>query len=83
MANAKKCDRCGRYYDKNEIDIPDALIGRKNMSAGSKPVKISLKTETGGVGAIADMCDICFKELFEWIGYEQSKQPEENPPVES
>lgn len=78
MAKAKKCDRCGQYYDKNEIGIPDALIGRMNQSASSTPSKIIVKTDSGSAGVVADMCDTCFEELFDWIGY----PPEENPPVE-
>lgn len=27
MADAKKCDRCGKYYDENKISLGILIIG--------------------------------------------------------
>lgn len=56
MANAKKCDRCGAYYDKNEkfklkktpADIKDGI-----MFTGLN----------GYNGAQIDLCDDCIEKL--------------------
>lgn len=49
--NAKKCDRCGSYYDKN--NNPTFAL-RKNQSLNDFP-------------KIIDLCKKCTDELEEWL----------------
>ena len=59
---AKKCDRCGAFYEK-EKQIPSALLlcctDRGNGSI-SKNIK--------------DLCPACYKELKEWFGEDKNKK---------
>lgn len=55
MANAKKCDRCGKYYDNNETYINGwRTTGLETISNSS-----------GGFGGRYDLCDDCLKEFIE------------------
>ena len=57
MANAKKCDRCKSYYDKNK--------GVKNLNGRS--VK-GIRLETSGPYHVLDLCDSCICELYTFLG---------------
>lgn len=60
MANAKKCDRCGGYYDKNMVTLPE-----KNTIVRT----VYFETINGyNSGTEYDLCDKCFTKLFKFLG---------------
>lgn len=63
MANAKKCDVCGKYYDKNELKIRGCIVsGIISLSDSAHIIH-----ETG-----IDLCDKCFNLLDSWISGESN-----------
>lgn len=62
MANAKKCDRCGRLYEFYDADV-----------SGYKVNAVSLvhRYSHGGSGydtrLVADLCPKCMDEFTNWI----------------
>lgn len=59
--NAKKCDRCGSYYDKNAN--PTFVLG-KNQTLNDYPEFI-------------DLCKKCTDELEEWFHAEKIEKVKE------
>lgn len=58
MASAKKCDRCGRYYDRNT----------KYKANGHSNHNLDGVATTNTVGMVErsyDLCDECITEFFE------------------
>ena len=60
--NAKKCDRCGKYYDKNEL--------KKNKGI---PVHIAILKENNAIINKLDLCDECFNKLHIFLGLDACK----------
>ena len=58
---ALKCDRCGRYYEKN------VLVKSKGSVIGSVIGGIYTRTKDGKADEPFDLCDDCIKSLFEWM----------------
>lgn len=61
MANAKKCDRCGAYYEKNE--------SMKVSHNGVKTVidSVCTYTKTGYIYKDYDLCDNCVNDFINFI----------------
>lgn len=59
---ALKCDRCGRYYEKN------VLVKSKGSAIGSVIGGFYTRTKDGKADEPFDLCDDCIKNLFEWKG---------------
>lgn len=49
--NAKKCDRCGRYYDKVNSKPPYTLFKTRTFIENTERI---------------DLCDDCSNDLAEW-----------------
>lgn len=67
--NAKKCDRCGRYYDKNYTKLKHydgAVVGVSLVRAGV-PTGIRYIEEK-------DLCDECIEEFQEFMKRFEAKQ---------
>ena len=62
MAAAKKCDRCGNYYDNNE---------RKRIMGFSV---IGIKIRTLCHYKNMDLCDICVDELYDFLGIKEDEK---------
>lgn len=60
MSKALKCDRCGRYYEKN------VLVKSKGSVLGSVIGGIYTRTKDGKADEPFDLCDDCIKSLYEW-----------------
>ena len=76
--NAKKCDRCGKYYDLYEMDIPerykDRMNGKMNFVAlHGKDIERCDGMPTGSSRPI-DLCPDCMDGL---LGYLSGRTPEE------
>ena len=56
MANAKKCDRCGKYYDKNEA----------RTESGSVLTGVGFITANNHV-LDHDLCDECIDKLKQFL----------------
>lgn len=61
MSNAKKCDRCGRYYDKN---IKHKSSGRL---IGSIISGVATTNRIYDNDNCYDLCDKCITELYEFL----------------
>ena len=61
MATAKKCDRCGKYYDDNK-QYPASHNGFKSYIDG-----MAFTTKNGSLGQTYDLCDECITLLKEWL----------------
>ena len=58
MANAKKCDRCGGFYLKEE---------KKTCRNGSLVSGVSLRSFYGNPIDSYDLCECCTKKLLEFL----------------
>ncbi len=73
--NAKKCDRCGEYYDeyKKDInDLPARLINPAEICRGDFVNSIIFKgyaVNTGirGVSGRIDLCPDCMEKLISFL----------------
>lgn len=63
--NAMKCDRCGKFYTKNENKYKEKFNGHSVSY-------INLGTETNSYGNF-DLCDCCVYELMIFLKREKSK----------
>lgn len=67
MADAKKCDRCGKYYDKNEKHETSGKIHGRKL-AGVK----TIDTNDCWYNHF-DLCDDCLTDLFEFLSGKELK----------
>lgn len=66
MSEAKKCDRCGKFYEENE------LMESKCSVLGSTIGGINTATKDGRKDEHFDLCDDCIKSLFAWLNQSSS-----------
>ena len=62
MSAAKKCDRCGKYYDKS---TNAKTIDGRNV----KDIRIS----TSGPYMELDLCENCIIDLYDFLGIDKKK----------
>lgn len=62
MSDAKKCDRCGGYYDRSKVEI-----GRNKLLFGY----VALYSRVGSQIKRCDLCDNCVKKLINWLDNEK------------
>lgn len=67
MSKAKKCDRCGKFYEKNVV------MESKGSAIGSTIGGIKTVTKDGTTDEHFDLCDDCVKSLFKWKGKPEVK----------
>lgn len=71
MADAKRCDRCGSYYD-------DASSKDKSFKVNGETVyQIALINSSDGRICEYDLCDQCARDLFHWMCNEEEVEHEE------
>lgn len=63
MADAKKCDRCGKYYEKNEEHKYTEEMQHKSMIAA----RIQIRSVSGFMLTDYDMCDECLSRFKEFM----------------
>ena len=61
MANAKKCDRCGKLYDIGEVGRPRMIV-----DGSEKRLYIAV-----GSGRELDFCEECTSKLEEFLNFAQ------------
>lgn len=71
MANAKKCDRCGAYYQEVEPNLIDTLVSKIGFLA--KPREYTTHTL---IESCVDLCPKCSRSLKNWLSMNDS-DPEE------
>ena len=68
MAEAKKCDRCGKYYDNNDRycnphQFDDHCVATTGPIEIEYMAKISIATKWRKIIAEYDLCDDCLGKL--------------------
>jgi len=63
--NAKKCDRCGRFYE---------LEGLAMEENGPKYVTMVIRNNIAM--RTYDLCNCCLRELYDWMNYDVRKKNE-------
>ena len=62
MAKAMRCDRCGKYYDKNTVRINVLDLHRTIVTTGVGFLDIDGTAFNG-----RDLCDNCINALVEFL----------------
>ena len=66
MSDAKRCDRCKRFYEKSSI--PFARYGTSIINGEYTVVNgLRLTTQFPGVEKPFDLCDECLEQLIDWL----------------
>lgn len=58
----KRCDRCGKTYDKNSIYELHPRIGIKETTLG-----LGIVTDSGACKKRYDLCDDCSNDFRKWM----------------
>lgn len=61
MADAKKCDRCGTFYMRNNVAVYDE---HGNLCYAAR---IKLIGSNGGLVRTIDLCDECHEKMSEFL----------------
>ena len=71
MADAKKCDRCGSYYD-------DGRSKDKSFKVNGRTVhQMALIDDCDNRICEYDLCDQCARDLFHWLCNEEEVEHKE------
>ena len=70
MADAKKCDRCGGYYEE---------ANRSFKINGHRASRIRILGVGGGLIGDYDLCDHCAREYFKFLCSEPEQSKPDNP----
>ena len=65
MARAKKCDRCGNFYEKNELYITSGKVSCSTIGGVA-----TTDAFYRNVDKKYDLCDDCIVELFRFLNNE-------------
>ena len=70
MANAKKCDRCGAYYQEVEPNVFGAL------AAALRPITMQERERKciSTIETFLDLCPSCSKSLKSWVKGNEEKE---------
>lgn len=63
MAAAKKCDRCGTFYDSYTTKLDGSEVN------GIKLIRITDQGTYFSVGKCTDLCKTCLHMLHEWLNH--------------
>lgn len=63
MANAKKCDRCGEYYDTNLCRVKPHEFSKGPIT----PTYLSMHSKLDCTKGIYDLCDCCWDDFMKFI----------------
>lgn len=63
MADAKKCDRCGNYYDENKIKPRDL----DNRSVMARLKTFAHTPNMSYTDEIFDLCDECWEKFYSFM----------------
>lgn len=63
MAAAKKCDRCGNYYEENKNQLGKRYGDNDRKTLRRLEVIVSCGHEEKSI----DLCDECWKKFYKWM----------------
>lgn len=66
MATARKCDRCGKYYDENKK--------YKNDLGTGTVIGLRFETINSSISSRIDLCDECLGKIKEFLGTDILKE---------
>ena len=69
MANAKKCDRCGKFYSSKDKKF-------KQEKLADVLGCITLTDLSGYILKDYDLCDVCAAEFWNWLNIVKEDQSE-------
>lgn len=70
MANAKKCDRCGKYYQEFE---PNAFDSLANVIR-SRVTPDGVRKQIYAIEKLLDLCPSCLRSLRKWVGTKEDEE---------
>lgn len=71
MATARKCDRCGNYYDSNtKYEIPSCLGSTRYVNRISTLASFNFNCPTEP-SISYDLCDKCLESFYNWLGVQE------------
>lgn len=73
MANAKKCDKCGKFYANHERKF---RINNKDFK-NANPAWIKLVDVNDHYITSFDLCEQCMKDLWHWLCNEEACEENE------
>lgn len=69
--DAKKCDRCGKYYDKNSNTLGRSFKNSNGVTNLSGMAYINIVNDVKGR---TDLCDECIEKLMKFMKMEDMKE---------
>ena len=72
MANAKKCDRCEKYYDTNRTELP----GYQGNICGVALTRCNADGVIRYLG-VRDLCDNCITEFMRFLDGAELEAPKD------
>lgn len=79
MAEAKKCDRCGEFYQERERNALDNLADALRSFTTTRTALSNISV----IEKFLDLCPGCSKSLRKWVCMKKSEDTEANIEVES
>lgn len=74
MANAKKCDRCGTYYQLVEMDAVELAVSVLRDAFTKKNVLAQIRA----IEANLDLCPSCSESLKRWAFMKEQEEGADN-----
>ena len=71
MANAKRCDRCGKFYSEKDKEF------KINKNDKHIPSWIEIINTNDMAICAYDLCEQCMKDLYRWLCNEQESEENE------
>ena len=71
MADAKKCDRCGRYYQKQSEQDMSSLEYLANSILDALRPKYKIQT---AVETLIDLCPCCSESFRRWVNGKEGEK---------
>lgn len=69
--NAKKCDRCGTFYDSYGREVNETDSDKIKRLFQNNRDGIGLSKSDGYISPHIDLCPSCLEELIKWLDNQQ------------
>lgn len=70
MSAARKCDRCGKFYEKNSV--------KWYLNGGSITRGINIISNNNLIAVECDLCDSCIEDFRAFMDYYDDKEEDKN-----
>lgn len=80
MANCKRCDRCGGYYeecDNFKVNIPNSSFLKVPIGCKISFGKFDIQATNGSWVGPIDLCKKCGESLYNWFTNEEENDGEQ------